>query len=143
MTLDGVNMTKIAAMSASVNAIVVCIGETAYTEKPGDIDSVALPEGQTAFVKALASLGPPVITVLVMGRPRLLSGAAEASTAVLHAYLPGPMGGRVVAEVLAGVVVPSGRLPFTYPKHEGDIPYPYYHKPGDQCIGMMPCQVSN
>lgn len=58
----------------------------------------------------------------------------------------GPKGGLAVAEVLAGAVVPSGRLPFTYPRSAGDIPYAYHHKPGDQCVdpvthAYIHCQV--
>jgi hypothetical protein len=44
------------------------------------------------------------------------AGLKEVSTAVLAGYLPGPMGGQAVAEILGGLVSPSGRLPFTYPK---------------------------
>jgi hypothetical protein len=43
----------------------------------------------------------------VSGRPRLLHGAAEASTAVLEAFRPGPLGGTVIAEVSSSFVVPK------------------------------------
>ena len=66
---------------------------------------------------------------------------------VLHAYRPGPLGGQAVAEALTGLLVPAGRLPFTYPKNAGDTPYPYHHKPGNQCVdpktgAYIQCQVS-
>lgn len=67
------------------------------------------------------------------GRPRLLNGIAEVSEAVIEAYLPGPMGGQAVAEVIAGITPPSGRIPFTYPKSTANIPYPYHHKVNSQC----------
>jgi beta-glucosidase len=54
---------------------------------------------QIDYVKALASTGKVIVTVIVSGRPRLLHGIAEVSDAVLEAYRPGPMGGQVIAEV--------------------------------------------
>jgi hypothetical protein len=43
----------------------------------------------------------------VSGRPRLLHGVAEASTAVLETFRPGPLGGTVIAEVNLSSVVPK------------------------------------
>ena len=40
-----------------VNAIVVCIGEDTYTEKPGDIDSLGYPRGLTDYIEFLTTLG--------------------------------------------------------------------------------------
>ena len=71
--------------------------------------------------------------MIVSGRPRLLNGIADVSTAVIEAYLPGPMGGQAVAEVISGLTVPSGRIPFSYPKSSANIPYPYHHKVNSQC----------
>ena len=73
------------------------------------------------------------MTIIISGRPRLLNGCKETSDAVLEAYLPGPMGGQAVAEIIQGIVVPSGRIPFSYPKYPGAVPYPYHHKPGNKC----------
>jgi beta-glucosidase len=99
--------------------VVVCIGELNYAEKPGDIDDLSLNAGQLQYVMELSSTNVPVVLVIISGRPRLLNGAVQASTAVLMAYQPGPMGGTAIVEVLLGKFSPSGRLPFTYPKHSG------------------------
>ena len=75
----------------------------------------------------------PLLLLLLQGRPRLLQGLPQLASAVLLGYLPGPMGGQAVAEIVSGSVSPSGRLPFTYPKDHGSIPYPYHHKPSNLC----------
>jgi beta-glucosidase len=103
------------------------------------------------YMEALtAELDPsiPIILLLLEGRPRLLQGLPQLADAVLLGYLPGPMGGQAVAEVVSGIVSPSGRLPFTYPKDHGSIPYPYHHKPSSQCtdpddpFNYILCEVS-
>ena len=75
----------------------------------------------------------PIILLLLEGRPRLLEGVADLSNAVVMGYLPGPMGGQAIADIISGEVSPSGRLPFTYPKDPGSIPYPYHRKPSSMC----------
>jgi beta-glucosidase len=82
-----------------------------------------------------AQLDPSVSLILLLleGRPRLLQGLPTLASAVLLGYLPGPMGGQAVADIISGAVSPSGRLPFTYPKDHGSIPYPYHHKPSSLC----------
>lgn len=118
----------------NTDVVVVCLGEGAYAEKPGDINDLALPAGQIAYVQYLASLGKPVVLVMIEGRPRLIHDAVAVSNAVVLAYQPGPYGGQAIAEILTGQTVPSGRLPFTYPRYQATMIYPYHHKYSDQCV---------
>ncbi|CAM9243209.1 unnamed protein product, partial [Choristocarpus tenellus] len=134
---------KAIAEAVTADAVVVCIGEGAYAEKPGDISDLSLPSTLTDLVidlEGATSDATPVILVLVQGRPRLLHGATDSVDAILNAYLPGPWGGEAIAEIIFGKVNPSGRLPLTYPKHQGSIPLPYHHVPSQLCSsgeGMM------
>jgi beta-glucosidase len=72
----GAEMTSIlqsASMAASADYVVVCVGEENYTEKPGDIRSLELPQGQLELVKALSeTTNSKIILVYFGGRPRLL-----------------------------------------------------------------------
>jgi beta-glucosidase len=71
----GAEMTSIlqsASMAATVDYGVVCVGEENYTEKPGDIRSLELPQGQLELVKALSETNAKIILVYFGGRPRLL-----------------------------------------------------------------------
>src|SRR5205085_7001888 len=56
------------------------------------------------------------------------------SDAIVMAYLPGLEGGRAVAAVLFGDVNPSGRLPFTYPRHSNALTT-YDYKVGETLEG--------
>jgi beta-glucosidase len=103
----------VAAMQ-SADAAVVVVGERAYAEGLGDDPTPMLPAGQRALIAALQATGKPVIVVVIAGRPLGL-GPAETASALLMAYLPGTEGGAAVANVLYGIVNPSGHLPVTWP----------------------------
>jgi beta-glucosidase len=49
----------------------------------------------------------------------------------VHVYLPGNYGGDALADILAGDVNPSGKLPITYPRYANSLT-PYIHKYSDQ-----------
>jgi beta-glucosidase len=98
----------------SADAAVVVVGERAYAEGLGDNPTPMLPADQRSLIAALQGTGRPVIVVIIAGRPLGLGAAANAS-ALLMAYLPGTEGGAAVADVLFGVVNPSGHLPVTWP----------------------------
>ena len=49
----------------------------------------------------------------------------------MQSYLPGPQGADAVADVLAGKVNPSGKLPYTYPAYPNSLAV-YCHKYADE-----------
>ncbi|MBU4335774.1 MAG: glycoside hydrolase family 3 C-terminal domain-containing protein, partial [Actinobacteria bacterium] len=81
--------------------------------------------GQIALLDALVETGTPVVLVLVQGKPSTLPPSAERVAAIVQAFNPGMAGGQAVAEVLLGLVEPSGRLPITVPRHVGQLPVFY------------------
>lgn len=113
--------------AAQADVIVLCIGETSYTETPGNIGDLRISDAQIALTRALAATGKPIVFVLTEGRPRIISAIEPLSAAVLHTYLSGNEGGNVIAYVLAGKINPSGKLPYTYPRTTNSL-VNYYHK---------------
>jgi beta-glucosidase len=103
-----------AARDADV--VVLCLGEGSYTETPGNITDLNLPDVQLRLAEAIEATGKPVVLVLVEGRPRVINRIVDKAQAILMAYNPGNEGGVAVADVLTGDYNPSGRLPFTYPR---------------------------
>lgn len=108
-----------AARAADV--AIVCIGEAPYCETPGNIHDLNISPAQMELALALEKSGTPVVLVLVEGRPRVITPAVEDASAILMAYLPGPEGGRAVADVLFGDFNPCGKLPITYPRSSNDL----------------------
>jgi len=128
------NMEAAAQMARDADHIILCLGEDAYCETPGNINDLYMPEAQQKLAKRLAQTGKPVTLVLVEGRPRLISPFESEMDGVVMAYLPGNRGGDAIANVLFGDVNPSGKLPFSYPKYPNALET-YDHK-NTQQIGQ-------
>lgn len=107
---------RAAAAARDADVIVACIGENSYCETPGNLTDINLSSCQKTLVKAFEATGKPVVLILNEGRPRLISELVPNATAVVNVMLPGNRGGDALANLLAGDVNFSGKLPFTYPK---------------------------
>jgi beta-glucosidase len=123
------------AIAAARNAdyIILCIGESSYAEKPGDLTDLTLGKKQLAYAKELIGTGKPVILVLAEGRPRVIRDIASAAQGILMAYWPGNYGGDALADILFGDVNPSGKLPITYPSAVNSL-VTYIHKPSEEQV---------
>lgn len=93
-----------------------------------DVESLQLPGAQAALAEEIFSLGKPVVTIIVAGRPYAIGDICKNSSALLYAFYPGPMGGRAIGEILAGDCSPSGRLPASLPRSAGALPCYYNFK---------------
>jgi beta-glucosidase len=110
-----------AADAAGVDAIVLCLGEEAYAETPGDVNDFNLPAGQQELAKRLYATGKPVVLVLVEGRGRVIREIEPGAKGIVLAYWPGSEGARAIANVLFGDANPSGKLPFTYARYANHL----------------------
>jgi beta-glucosidase len=88
----------------------------------GDRTSLDLPEPQEALVRATLATGTPVVVVLTSGSAVAVISAAEHAAAVLAAWYGGEEAGTAIAETLAGVNNPAGRLPVTFYRSVDQLP---------------------
>jgi len=86
--------------------------------------------GQIALLDALAATGTPMVVVLVASKPLVLPPSALEAAALVWAANPGMRGGQAIAELLLGLVEPSGRLPISFARHVGQQPTYYNQLPG-------------
>ena len=81
---------------------------------------------QNELLAELRKTGKPIVTVLIMGRPIVMDEVRAGSDAILLAWYPGTEGGTAIAETVFGFNNPGGKLPVSFPRHEGALPC-YYH----------------
>ncbi|MGO9086059.1 MAG: glycoside hydrolase family 3 C-terminal domain-containing protein [Candidatus Sulfotelmatobacter sp.] len=90
--------------------------------KGGDRTSIDLPQEEEDLLKAVKAQAKPLIVVLMNGSALAVNWANQNANAVLEAWYPGEEGGKAVAETLAGVNNPAGRLPVTFYKGTDQLP---------------------
>jgi beta-glucosidase len=88
----------------------------------GDRTSIELPAVQRELLKALHDAGKKVVLVNFSGSAMGLVPETETCDAIVQAWYPGEEGGAVLADVLYGQVVPSGKLPVTFYKNVDQLP---------------------
>ena len=116
---DGSDATAAAAAAKSSDVAIVMVGNR--DREGADRPNLSLPNNQDGLVSAVSAANPRTIVVLKTGGPVLMPWIAQVP-AVLEAWYPGEEDGNVVADIVFGKVNPSGKLPVTFPKGEGDTP---------------------
>lgn len=113
---DGKDMEGAAALAAASDVAIVIVGDRSIEGR--DRPNLDLPYiddvDQNALVSAIARANPRTVVILKNGGPVLLPWLDQV-TAVLEVWYPGQEDGNVVANLLFGVVNPSGKLPITFP----------------------------
>ncbi|MGJ1265677.1 glycoside hydrolase family 3 N-terminal domain-containing protein [Sphingobacterium spiritivorum] len=84
---------------------------------------------QEQFIQEVSLLNKPTTVVLVGGSAIKTTAWKDKVGAILNVWYPGEEGGHAIANTLFGKVSPSGKLPITYPVHEGQLPLVYNHHP--------------
>lgn len=122
---DGLALIPEAVEAArSAGVIVVVIGDQfAYYGECKSTATLELMGGQRQLLEALVGTGRPLVVIVQSSKPLVLPDCVlEHARAILWAGCPGILGGQAVAEVVAGLVAPSGRLTVSWPKHAGQQP---------------------
>lgn len=114
------NLAEATAVAADADVVVVMAGLVA-TEGTDQRDA-HLPRDQDRMIAALLAANPSTVVVLKDGNPVLMPWIDRAP-AVLEAWNQGTEDGHVVADLLFGLVNPSGKLPITYARHADDTLY--------------------
>jgi beta-glucosidase len=117
----GAYPAEAAALAARCDVAVV------FATKPEsegfDSPDLTLPFGQDATIDAVVAANPNTVVVLQTGNAVAVPWR-DRVRAVVQAWYPGQAGGQAIAEVLTGVVNPSGRLPITWPADVSQLPNP-------------------
>lgn len=88
----------------------------------GDRTRLELPAAQERLLEAAVATGTPVVVVLTSGSAVALNLAAQHAAAVLQLWYGGEEAGTAIAQTLAGLNNPAGRLPVTFYRSADDLP---------------------
>lgn len=121
-----------AAVAAARNAEVVILALGEDFDRTGEARSysdIQLPAAQRELLAAVAATGKPLVVVLTGGRPLAVPEVAEHADAVLMTWLLGIEAGPAIVRTLFGENNPAGRLPATFPRATGQVPFAYDQLP--------------
>ena len=100
---------------------IAVVGELPYAEGPGDVSSLLLKPEDVTLIQTMRQHSQKLIVVLVSGRPMVITPQYDLADAWVAAWLPGSEG-EGVADVLTGKEVFTGKLPFTWPRNDSQLP---------------------
>lgn len=125
---DDGEITRAVELAAASDAAIVVVGQRQdQIGERASVSTMDLPGRQLEQLQRIVATGTPVVLVLMTGRAVDLQWAEEHVPAIVQAWYPGVRGGDAVASVLVGDVSPAGRLPFTWPRHVGQVPMVLSH----------------
>lgn len=104
---------------------------------------VSLPQKQQILTDAILAVDTPVIVALTGGRPLAISSIAEKADAVLMTWFLGNQAGPALADVIFGKSAPGGKLPISFPRTTGQVPYSYSEYPSGRPADPDPTKDSN
>jgi len=122
-----------ASAARQADVVVAVVGITSKLEgeemkvdlpgfKGGDRTNLSLPAEEEALLGALKGAGKPLVVVLMNGSALAVNWANDHANAILEAWYSGEEGGTAIADTLAGINNPGGRLPVTFYKGIEQLP---------------------
>jgi beta-glucosidase len=115
-------------VASQAEVIILSIGEN--WNKSGEAkskSSLQLPGVQEELVKELQKTGKPIVILINAGRPLVFDWIADNMPTIVYTWWLGSEAGNAIADVLFGDYNPSGKLPMSFPRTEGQIPIYYNH----------------
>lgn len=124
-----VNLDQTLQAARQSDVIIIAMGEragdTGELSSKGDI---SIPAEQQRLVNELAKIGKPLIVLMMCGRPVIFNEVRRDANSILCTWWLGSEAGNAICNVLWGDYNPSGKLPMTFPAHNGQIPLYYQYK---------------
>lgn len=112
----------------NADVIVAALGfPSAESGEATSMTNIQLPAEQLRLLRKLATLGKPIVSLVVTGRPLDLTEVDALSDSVLLTWFPGSRGAQAITRIISGASEPGGRLPMSFPRTVGQVPVYYNH----------------
>jgi beta-glucosidase len=128
-----------AAAEAAKGADVAIVFAYQWESEGMDLPDLSLPDNQDALIEQVAAANPHTIVVLETGTAVTMPWLDKVD-GVVEAWFAGSSGAKALANVLFGVVNPSGKLPMTFPRSVADLPHPSLVMPPPGATGKEAVQ---
>lgn len=114
--------------------VYACGGNCGWVNVTGgegiDRTHLGLPGVQEELLEKLCETGKPVVVILYGPQIFQINYASNHAAAIIEAYMPGQYAGKVISDCLDGTKNPGGKMTFTIPRNEGQLPIFYNHRYG-------------
>ncbi len=111
---------------------IAVVGETPYAEGVGDKADLSLDPIDIQTLGNLKAVSKKLVVVLLSGRPLVVTDQITNWDALVAAWLPGTEG-EGVADVLFGDFPFTGKLPYTWPRTNNQLPFNFKILPQEGC----------
>jgi beta-glucosidase len=118
---DGRYPSEAALLAKQADVVIVFANQ--WMAENEDAPDLTLPSGQDDLIRAVVAANAHTIVVLQTGGPVNMPWLDQ-TAAVVEAWYSGAGGADAIADVLFGLVNPSGRLPITFPASFDQVPTP-------------------
>ena len=120
--------SKAVNAAKKADAIVLVLGEKEMNGEGKDKVRLDLNQYSKRLLKEIAEVGKPVILVLQNGRPLILTEEVTLADAIVETWYAGEEAAQGTVDILCGKVNPSGKLPISFPRANGQLPIYYNQK---------------
>ena len=115
---------------------IVVIAEEPYAEGVGDREDLMLLDIDAALVDRVKAQSQKVVVILMSGRPLIVTEYLPDWDAFIAAWLPGTEG-QGIADVLFGDYAFTGKLPYTWPRWNDQLPLDLKNLPIEGCAAPL------
>ncbi len=100
---------------------VAVVGEFPYAEGKGDREELSLSSFDQQLIRTLREHSQKLVVIIISGRPLVITDVYQTADAWVAAWLPGTEGNGIT-NVLFGDYPFTGKLPFTWPRSNEQLP---------------------
>ncbi|WP_207534384.1 beta-glucosidase BglX [Desertivirga arenae] len=121
--------TEAVETARKADVVIMAVGEK--WDMSGEAKSrsdIRIPGVQEELIEAVKATGKKVVVLVMAGRPLIFNYTAANADAILYTWFLGSEAGNAMANVLYGDYNPSGKLPITFPRAQGQIPIYYNYR---------------
>lgn len=120
---DTDKLNKALELAKKSDVVVLNLGLNKKMEgEANDRITLGLEIAQLELIKEVVAVNKNTIVVLNNGTPITMHEWIDDVPAIIDAFYPGQEGGNALADILFGIINPSGKLPVTFPKKWEDSP---------------------